>query len=282
MSQAQGPGTGSDRPSATDVLLGWASKVPAPARRPSTGRGWGVRLGLVLLVVVGLALASAVAVRVLVRDPAPATDALPSRGSAPTGDAGARGTGANDAGRADPGRTDPGIHVQVTPRPDGTLDVVEQIRFLGSSTGLQVALPEAKGVVAGALPTGTRITALEVLSDGHRLPQQAAISTGGRVLLPNAPLSVELRYRLEGAATVSTPSTPGRALVLLPPIAVDDSLKRLPVVVEVSGAGVRNLVCPGLDADDQLCGRKAGSGWRTTFLPLHATAVLAQLDLTSY
>lgn len=278
MSQAQGPGTGSGRSSATDILLSWATRVPAPARGPSTRRGWGVRVGLALLVVAGLALASAVAVRVLVRDTTPGATALPSRASTPDGPA-----AATDTGRNDPGRTDPGIHVQVAPRADGTLDVVEQIRFLGASTGLEVALPEVKGVVPGALPTGTRITDLEVLSDGHRLPQQAAsLSTGGRVLLPNAPLVVELRYRLEGAATVSTPSTPGRALVLLPPIAADDSLKRLPIVVEVSGAGVRNLICPGLDADDQLCGRKTGSGWRTTFLPPHATAVLAQLDLTSY
>ena len=219
-----------------------------------------------------LALVGTVVVQLQDRDPATG-NALPSR--AP---------GSSTAtGRTDPGRTDPGIHVQVSPREDGTLDVVEQIRFLGASTGLQVALPEVKGVVPGALPTGTRITDLEVLSDGHRLPQQAgSLSTGGRVLLPNAPLVVELRYRLVGAATVSRPSTRGRALVLLPPIAADDSLKRLPIVVEVSGTGVRNLVCPGLDADDQLCGRKVGSGWRTIFLPPHTTAVLAQLDLTSY
>ena len=102
------------------------------------------------------------------------------------------------------------------------------------------------------------------------------------MLLPNAPLAVELRYRLLGAATVSTPSTPGRALVLLPPIAADDRLKKLPVVVEVTGTGVRNLVCPGLPADDQLCGRASSSGWRTVALPPRATAVLAQLDLTSY
>ena len=57
---------------------------------------------------------------------------------------------------------------------------------------------------------------------------------------------------------MSIRSTPGRALVLLPPIAADDSLKKLPVIIEVGGAGVRNLLCPGLASDDQLCGRQDG------------------------
>ncbi len=171
----------------------------------------------------------------------------------------------------------------MTPRDDGSLDVLEQIRFLGASTGLRIALPEVKGAVAGALPPGPRITDLEVLADGNPLPEQAdSLSAGGRVLLPDAPLAVELRYRLVGAATVSTPSAPGRALALLPPIAADDSLSTLPVVVEVDGPGVRNLVCPGLTTDDQLCGREGLSGWRTVSLPPRVTAVLAQLDLTRY
>lgn len=274
MSQAHGPDTGSGRLSPTEVMLRWASSVPAPARRPP-GRGrWAMRVALALLLVVALAAASVVTLQVLDRAPAPSADrAIPSRAR----------TSGTTATRGDPGRADPGVHVQVAPREDGTLDVVEQIRFLGAATGLRVALPETKGVVTGALPRATRITGLEVLADGHRLPQQAgSLSTGGRVLLPNAPLSVELRYQLVGAATVSTPSTPGRALVLLPPIADDDSLSRLPVVVEVGGKGVRNLVCPGLAVDDQLCGRQGSGGWRTVFLAPRATAGLAQLDLTSY
>ena len=227
-----------------------------------------------MVVVAGLGVATVVTVRVLDRTPAPgparvAPTPAPAVSSAAT--------------PTDPGRVDPGVHVQVTPRADGTLDVVEQIRFLGAATGLRVALPEQKGVLPGALPRATRISGLEVLADGRLLPLEAkSLSAGGRVLLPNAPLSVELRYRLAGAATLSTPSTPGRALVLLPPIADDDSLSRLPVVIEVSGKGVRNLFCPGLAADAQLCGRQESSTWRTVFLPPRATAVLAQLDLTSY
>ncbi|SDP64889.1 hypothetical protein SAMN04489867_3290 [Pedococcus dokdonensis] len=231
-------------------------------------------IGAALAVIAVLALVATVAVRRLDGSPTPtpvrASPAAPST------------TTARPAA-ADPGRTEPGVHVQVTPRPDGTLEVVEQIRFLGASTGLQVDLPVLKGVVSGARPPDVRIADLEVLSDGQRLPQQTdSIATGGRVLLPNAPLSVELRYRLTGAATVSKPSTPGRALVVLPPIATDDSLSKLPVVVEVEGAGVRNVVCPGLATRDQLCGRRTKSGWRTITLQPDATAVLAQLDLSRY
>ena len=273
MSQSQEPGTGHGRPSRTDVMLGWATTVPPPGRRPSGRRRRRARraaLAVVLVAVLGAV--SVVAGKVL--DRAPQADRA-NLSRAPASH--------SPAVRGDPGRTEPGIHVQVAPRKDGTLDVVEQIRFLGAATGLRVALPETKGVVAGALPPATRITELEVLADGHRLPRQPeSLATGGRVLLPNAPLTVELRYRLVGAATASTPSTPGRVLVLLPPIADDERLSRLPVVVEVVGKGVRTVVCPGLAAHDQHCGRKERTGWRTVFLSPRGTAVLAELDRASH
>ncbi|GAA2165615.1 hypothetical protein GCM10009845_23490 [Pedococcus bigeumensis] len=253
-------------------MLRWATAVPPPRRPSGRRRRRAKRAALAVLLLTVLAAAS-VATRVLL-DRAPHPDRA-TLSPAPASKA--------TATRGDPGRTDPGIHVQVSPRKDGTLDVVEQIRFLGAATGLQVALPATKGVVAGALPPATRITELQVTADGHRLPRQSeSLATGGRVLLPNAPLSVELRYRLVGAATRSTPSTRGRALVLLPPIADDERLSRLPVVVVVEGKGVRGLVCPGLAPHDQLCGRSESAGWRTVFLSPRGTAVLAQLDLTGY
>lgn len=225
-------------------------------------------------VVVVLGLVATVAVRLLDRDP--------SRQPAQASHAPTTGTGAAGDDTV-PGRDTPGVLVQVSPRRDGSLAVVEQVRFIGAATGLQVDLPVMKGVVSGARPPDVRIADLEVYSDGHLLPRPTdSVDTGGRVLLPNAPLAVELRYRLVGAATVSRPSTPGRALVLLPPISADDSLSRLPVVVEVKGPGVRNLTCPGLATDDQLCGRRTRTGWRTTTLQPAATAVLAQLDLSRY
>jgi hypothetical protein len=275
MSQAQGPGTGGDRPFGKDVLLRWASRVPVPARRSTGRRRLRPSAAIALLLVGALAWACVITVRRMDDDPALGPRvALPP--SAPT-------SVVTTTADTDPGRTGPGIHVQVTPRDNGSLDVLEQIRFPGASTGLQIALPEVKGAVAGALPRGTRITDLEIIADGSRLPEQTgSLSTGGTVVLPTGPLVVELRYRLTGAAALSAPSTPGRALVLLPPIAADDSLSTVPVVVEVEGPGVRNLVCPGLATYDQLCGRQGPSGWRTVILPPRVTAVLAQLDLTSY
>lgn len=185
-----------------------------------------------------------------------------------------------DAHIALPGLTASGVHVQAVPRNDGNLDVVERVRFLGSSTGLGLALPSMVGVRRSALPLGVRIDDLQVYADGRPVDApRDSLTTGGRLLLPSAPLAVELRYRLVGAVIESTPSTPGRALLILPPIASDDSLSRLPVVVEVIGTNVRNLVCPGLAPSDQLCGRQTPTGWRTISLPPRVTAVLAQLDL---
>jgi hypothetical protein len=179
-----------------------------------------------------------------------------------------------------PGLTVPGVHVQAVPRVDGDLDVIERVRFLGSSTGLELAPPSTVGVIRSALPLGVRIDDLQVFADGRRVDApQDSLTTGGRLLLPSAPRAVELRYRLVGASIASTPSTPGRALILLPPIAADDSLRKLPVVVEINSPHVRNLVCPGLAPSDQLCGRQTSTGWRTVSLPPRATGVLAQLDL---
>lgn len=183
MSQAQGPGPGVGRPARKDVLLRWASRVPVPARRPSTRRRRpGPGAAVALLLVVALALAYPVTVRRLDDHPAAGPRvALPSR--TPT-------SVSTTTTEPDPGRTGPGIHVRVTPRDDGSLDVLEQIRFPGASTGLQVALPEVRGAVAAALPPAPRITDLVVVADGNRLPEQAgSLSTGGRVLLPDAPLA---------------------------------------------------------------------------------------------
>jgi hypothetical protein len=181
-----------------------------------------------------------------------------------------------------PGLGVPGVHVQVDPQPNGDLEVVERVRFLGAATGLDLSLPAVDGVVRTALPLGMRISGLQASADGARVEQSSdSLSYGGRLLLPSAPLAVELRYRLTGATTRSTPSTPGRAIVLLPPITADERLRGLPVVVEVTGTGVHNLLCPGLPAANQLCGRQSSGGWRTVPLGSRTTAVLAQLDLPS-
>jgi hypothetical protein len=50
-------------------------------------------------------------------------------------------------------------------------------------------------------------------------------------------------------------------------------------VVEVVGGNIRNLVCPELDAPDQLCGRQQGSMWSTSAIPLGRSVVVAQIDL---
>ena len=264
-----------------DFFGHWDDSPPAaePVDRRQEARR-GVRRGaLVTVVLVALAGAGVVGTQLLGdrssgdRDAGPTT-ASSSPGAATSGpDVGPPGTGV-------PGLTAPGIHVEATPAASGDVDVVENVVFTGGATALELTLPAVTGVSEAARPDAVRITDLRVTGDGVAVDTgSASLARGGRLLLPKAPRAVELRYRLVGVVMVSRPSTPGRALVLLPPITTGDDLRRLPVVVEVRGALVRNLVCPGLAAGDQLCGRQEGERWKTVPLGSGSTAVLAQLDL---
>ena len=89
-----------------------------------------------------------------------------------------------------------------------------------------------------------------------------------------------MRYRLEGGAERSQPAPVGRALVLLPPVtAAEASLSGLPVVVEVVGGNIRNLVCPDLDARRAALRPPAGLPVDDPGIPLGRSVVVAQVDL---
>ncbi len=47
----------------------------------------------------------------------------------------------------------------------------------------------------------------------------------------------------------------------------------------MSGGTIRNLLCPALDRQHQLCGHSDGPTWHTDELESWRTAVLAQVDL---
>ncbi len=179
-----------------------------------------------------------------------------------------------------PGLSEPGALVQVVPGADGSLEVLERVRFANGATELAIAPPVTKGVNARSLPRGISIADLQVTAD------QAVVDTGFRGLtraqtveLPSGTRFVVMRYRLTGATVRSLPSTPGRALTVLPPITSPATLGSMPFVVEVSGVEVSNLLCPGLSPEDQLCGRNWSKGWYSVPQPAGRTAVLAQLVL---
>lgn len=183
-------------------------------------------------------------------------------------------------GTVGPGLTEPGALVRATPTADGSLEVVELVRFSEPVTELSLGPPLTKGLVARSRPGAIEIADLQVQADGAVVDTgRRNLTTGQTVQLPDAASTLRMRYRLTGSTVRSVPSTPGRALTVLPPITSPATLGSLPVVVEVSGAQVTNVLCPGLGTNLQLCGRSWSQGWYSPPQRAGRTAVLAQLDL---
>jgi hypothetical protein len=206
----------------------------------------------------------------------------PTSGSTLTGPGPATTTsGTAPVATSGPGLTEPGVHVVAQAGADGGLEVLEQVRLPTTATSLAIALPRASASgVAAATPT---ISGFQAQAGGQVVTDTLAspLPDGGdRLELPAPATEITMRYRLEGGAERSQPAPVGRALVLLPPVtAAEASLSGLPVVVEVVGGSVRNLVCPDLAAAEQLCGRQQGSRWTTPSIPLGRSVVIAQVDL---
>ncbi len=185
-------------------------------------------------------------------------------------------------GATGPGLTAPGILVQALPSANGDLEVVERVRFAVPSDSLTLGVPSSQGIAKGTAPLRARLKDLQVSADGNVVDTTgASLSQTTRLTLPSGTRQVQMRYRLTGSVLRSTPSTPGRALVVLPPLSRGPRVDTLQVIVEVQGGTVRNLQCPALRAADQLCGREGPDRWYTVPLTLGRSAVLAQLDLPS-
>ncbi|MEO6412319.1 MAG: hypothetical protein ABIO48_06985 [Pedococcus sp.] len=181
---------------------------------------------------------------------------------------------------AGPGQTEPGALVRATPSADGSLEVVERVRFADPVTELSLGPPLTKGVMAKSIPTGVVIADLQVQADDAIVDIGVrSLATARTVELSAEASTVIMRYRLTGATVRSIPSTPGRALAVLPPITQPATLGSTPFVIEVSGAQVTNVLCPGLPTAAQLCGRTWARGWYLSPQQPGRTAVLAQLTL---
>ena len=179
-----------------------------------------------------------------------------------------------------PGQTEPGVLVRATPAADGSLEVLERVRFADPVTELSLAPPLTKGMAAKSRPSHVEITDLQVQADDAIVDIGVRSLTKARTVeLPAQTDTVVMRYRLTGATVRSVPSTPGRALAVLPPITTAATLGSVPFVIEVSGAQVTNVLCPGLPTAAQLCGRTWARGWYLAPQLPGRTAVLAQLTL---
>jgi hypothetical protein len=95
------------------------------------------------------------------------------------------------------------------------------------------------------------------------------------VALPSDAVEVRLEYDATGTFAASTPSSPGRGLVLLTPLTVqeEDTLSQ----VEVLDARVLNLGCVGT-GELSACATRDGDTWLATPVA-DADQVIAQVDL---
>jgi hypothetical protein len=182
---------------------------------------------------------------------------------------------------AGPGLTEPGVHVIAQLGADGSLEVVERVRTSTPVGSLTVALPHGTGTgVAGVTPS---VSGFQAQADGQvvtDMPASPLPPGGDRIDLPGPSSDIAMRYRMEGGTDRSQPAPVGRVLLVLPPItAPGATLEETPVVVEVVGGNIRNLVCPNLPVSDQLCGRQQGRVWTTAPVPLARALVIAQVDL---
>ncbi|WP_109505287.1 hypothetical protein [Nocardioides speluncae] len=175
-----------------------------------------------------------------------------------------------------PGVTTVGVHLAAEPYATGDLEVAERVRFALPVSGLTLSPPS--GLARdGAGDKEPQVTQLQVDISGQpvALPRTSLAQIPIRIELDEPTTEVTLRYRLVAAAVRSSPAPAGRVLVRLAPLISDAS----PVLVDLVGKGVRNLVCPELPAKDQVCGSRRGNVWTAGPLPADFAVVVAQLDL---
>lgn len=175
-----------------------------------------------------------------------------------------------------PGVTTVGVHLAAEPYPIGDLEVAERVRFALPVSDLTLSPPTGLAT-AGAGDDEPQVTQLQVEINGQpvALPRTSLVQIPMRIELDEPTAEVALRYRLVAAAVRSSPAPAGRVLVRLAPLVSDAS----PVLVDLVGEGVRNLVCTDLPPKDQVCGSQRGSVWTAGPLPAEKAAVVAQLDL---
>jgi hypothetical protein len=122
------------------------------------------------------------------------------------------------------------------------------------------------------------VRGLQITADDIPVALSPTAPSGGMVDLPSRSDAIALRYSLDGVTTRTEPSPIGRVLIAVSPVTAK-GFGDLPVVVEVVGSGVRNLVCPQLSDKAQLCGRNLGASWVTSKIPADRSSVVAQFDL---
>lgn len=180
-----------------------------------------------------------------------------------------------------PGIDAVGIHVLARPDATGDVQVVERILTAAPVSRLVISPPFAAGV-PGLEGISSRLVGLQVESAGRAVAAAvpSPVTSDTQLDLPAPSTVISLTYLVTGVAARREPAPERRVLIALSPAAAK-SLTSIPVVVDLVGPGVRNLVCPQLSGSAQLCGRERGGTWSTTSMPADRSLVIAQLDLPS-
>ena len=116
-------------------------------------------------------------------------------------------------------------------------------------------------------------------ADGAPVPPEVMLGPGERLDVPLAVgvTHTRLAYTSTGTHVASTPSAPGRGLVLLTPLQVADGDVRLRL--EVTDARILNLACRTAERTEA-CGTQDGDTWTVEVLAA-GEYVIAQVDLAS-
>lgn len=189
--------------------------------------------------------------------------------------------------RSGPGITTPGTDVTVafeSDRAADTIDVYEQVIFprpgLDALPLSQPTLASLLGDVANLKP---QVSDIQVELDGQ-VARAVPAGDGTWVAVPPQGgrfTKARLRYSMTEAVARSTPSLPGRALVVVTPLTGSETLRHgLPLSVRFSSPVIQGVSCPTAPLADSLCATHNGDTW-TARLPSSATGaiVLAQVNL---
>ncbi len=169
------------------------------------------------------------------------------------------------------------ILVNVTPLASGDVTVTEVVTNEPPLASLELRPPVTSPPDGDTVPP---VLDLTVDAGEVRVPVANESDTvPPTVALPARSKEIIVSYTLEGAAAQRATAPEGRALVQVRPLSYDVGADEANVVIRINGVAVRNVVCPDLPLEEQLCGRESGGRWQTIELPADMSTMVAQVDL---
>jgi hypothetical protein len=189
--------------------------------------------------------------------------------------------------RSGPGITTPGTDVTAAIGSDEaatTMDVYEQVIFPAPGLdALPLSQPSLTPLLGDVATLRPQVSDIQVELDGQ-VARAVPAGEGTWVAVPPQGgrfTKARLRYSMSEAVARSTPSLPGRALVVVTPLTGSETLRDgLPLSVRFSSPVIQGVSCPTAPLTDSLCATRDGDTW-TARLPSSATSaiVLAQVNL---